>query len=270
MKVLKKMAAVVAALTLTIGMVSSVSAASWTSYFGLNKGWYEGTKGSMSGISDSGWTANIQSLGWGGCWGGQAHKKGLGVKKGNTHNLKFTMKSSKLDKYVWVKLGDDAGKQIDFGKWLDLKKGKTVTVNETFTAKYDCDAIHFGFGGDCGDRESVKTDKDAKVRYKYAPNKTLDRRLGDDAFSDHPTTITLSGFSLTAAGSSGSSSNTGSVSNGSSVNGSGSYNSGSTVNTVNPSDTTVSTGDFTPIACGATAVLAAAVIVVFSKRRQED
>ena len=42
------------------------------------------------------------------------------------------------------------------------------------------------------------------------------------------------------------------------------------VNTVSSTDSTVATGDFTPFACGATAVLAAAAIVVFAKRRQED
>lgn len=261
MKTMKKTVAIVAALTLVLGMTTTAMAGTWKSYFGLNKGWYEGTKGKLSGNSASGWTAKISDLGWGGCWGGQVYKK-ISVKKGQTYTLKFTIKSSKLDKYVWVKIGNSSGSQLDFGKWIDCKKGKSVTVNETFTAKYNAKSIYFGFGGDCGDRAKVKTDKDAKVRYKYAPNKKLDLRLGSKAFAEHPTVLSVTGFSFGSGSSGGGTVN----SNGGVVSADGS----GTVNSVSTSDGTVSTGDFTPIACGATAVLAAAAIVVFTKRRQED
>ena len=261
MKLMKKIVAVVAALTLTLGMVTTAMAASWSTYFGLNKGWYEGTKGKLTSNSATGWSAKIDSIGWGGCWGGQVFQK-VKIQKGKTYNVKFTIKSSKLDKYVYLKFGDEAGKQMNLGKWLDCKKGKTVSVNETFTAKYNGDSIYFGIGGDFGDRKGVSTDKDANVRYKYAPNKKLDGRLGSDAAADHPTVITVSGFSFGEAGSSTGSNGT--------VNGGTAVNSNGTVNTVTTSDSTVATGDFTPFACGATAVLAAAAIVVFAKRRQED
>ena len=262
MKLMKKIVAVVAALTLTMGMMSTVMAASWSTYFGLNKGWYEGTKGKMASNSSTGWSAKIQSIGWGGCWGGQVYQKGVSIKKGTTYNIKFTIKSSKLDKWVYLKIGDTKGKQMNLGKWIDCRKGKTVTVNETFTAKYNGNSVYFGIGGDFHDRQSVKTDEDAKVRYKYAPNSKLDGRLGSDAAADHPTVITVSGYSFGAASSGGS--------GGTVNNGSGTVNSNGTVNTVTTSDGTVATGDFTPIACGATAILAAAAIVVFAKRRQED
>ena len=261
MKMVKKLVAVVAALTLTIGMVSTAMAASWSTYFGLNKGWYEGTKGSLTSNSATGWTAKIQSIGWGGCWGGQIYQKGLSIKKGQQYTIKFTIKSSKLDKWVYLKIGDAKGKKMNLGKWIDCKKGKTVSVSETFTAKYDGNSVYFGIGGDFHDRQGVKTDEDAKVRYKYAPNKKLDARLPSDYSADHPTVITVSGYSF-GSGSTGSSNGT--------VSNNGTVNSNGTVNTVTTSDGTVATGDFTPFACGATAVLAAAAIVVFAKRRQED
>lgn len=260
MKMMKKLVAVVAALTLTVGMASTAMAASWSNYFGLNKGWYEGTKGSLTSNSATGWTANIKSIGWGGCWGGQVYQKGLSIKKGQQYTIKFTIKSSKLNKWVYLKIGDAKGKQMNLGKWIDCKKGQTVTVNETFTAKYNGNSVYFGIGGDFYDRQKVKTDEDAKVRYKYAPNKKLDGRLPSDYSADHPTVITVSGYSFGAASAGGSS-------NGAS---NGTVSSNGTVNTVTTSDGTVATGDFTPFACGATAVLAAAAIVVFAKRRQED
>ncbi len=268
MKMVKKLVAVVAALTLTIGMASTAMAASWSTYFGLNKGWYEGTKGSLTSNSDTGWSAKIQSIGWGGCWGGQVYKKGVSIQKGKQYTISFTIKSSKLDKWVYLKIGDAKGKQMNLGKWIDCKKGKTVTVNETFTASYNGKSVYFGIGGDFHDREGVKTDEDAKVRYKYAPNKKLDGRLGPDAAADHPTVITVSNYSFGEAGSSGSSNNSAANSNAGVSNGTAS--SSGTVNTVTTTDSTVATGDFTPFACGATAVLAAAAIVVFAKRRQED
>lgn len=265
----KKLVAVVAALTLTIGMASTAMAASWSTYFGLNKGWYEGTKGSLTSNSDSGWTANIKSIGWGGCWGGQVYKKGVSIKKGQQYTIKFTIKSSKLDKWVYLKIGDNKGKQMNLGKWIDCKKGKSVTVNETFTAKYNGNSVYFGIGGDFGDRAGVKTDEDAKVRYKYAPNKKLDGRLPSDYSADHPTVITVTGYSFGAAGST-SNANNSAVNSNAGVSSNGTANSSGTVNTVTTTDNTVATGDFTPFACGATAVLAAAAIVVFAKRRQED
>ena len=199
---MKKIICLALTVALIIGSISSVSAAKWSTYFGLNKGWYEGTKGSLTSNSATGWTAKIQSIGWGGCWGGQVYQKAK-IIKGKTYTIKFNIKSSKLDKWVYLKLGDAKGKKINLAKWLDCKKGKTVSVNETFTAKYDGDSIYFGVGGDFGDRAAVKTDEDAKVRYKYASSKKLDGRLPSDYSADHPTVITVSGFSFSGKGGSG-------------------------------------------------------------------
>ena len=48
MKSLKKIAAVVATLALTVGMTANCFAASWQSYFGVNEAWFEGAEGKLS------------------------------------------------------------------------------------------------------------------------------------------------------------------------------------------------------------------------------
>lgn len=196
---MKKIICLLCVITLTMGSVSIASAATWNSYFGLNKGWYEGTKGTLSSNTETGWTAKISDIGWGGVWGGQVYKKEK-TEKGKKYTIKFNIQSSKLDKYIWVKIGNVDGSKINYAKWIDCRKGKTISINDKFTAKYNIDSIYFGFGGDYGDRANVKSDKDAKVRYKYAPNSKLDMRLGVDAAAEHPTVITCSNFSLKGSG----------------------------------------------------------------------
>ena len=130
MKMVKKLVAVVAALTLTIGMVSTAMAATWSSYFGLNKGWYEGMKATMTSNSATGWTVKATDLGWGGCWGGQVYQKGISIKKGQQYTLKFTLKSSKMPKYVWVKIGDESGKKLNFGGIFHYMYGQGYYDNQ--------------------------------------------------------------------------------------------------------------------------------------------
>lgn len=190
---MKKIVCLICVIALMLSSINMVSAKAWSSYFGLNKGWYEGMGAKMTSNTSKGWTVKVSDIGWGGCWGGSVHKL-VTIKKYHTYTIKFTIKSSKLSKWVYLKIGDTKGKKMNLGKWIDCKKGKTVTVNETFTAKYNGESIYFGIGGDFHDRQGVKTDKDVKVRYKYAPNKKLDCRLGPDAAAAHPTVISVKGF----------------------------------------------------------------------------
>ncbi len=271
---MKKIVALTAALVLVIGTVSTVSAASWKTYFGLNSGWYEGTEAKFSGNA-SGWTCNILSIGWGGCWGGQISQK-KNIVKGKKYTLKCTLSSSAFDKWVYIKIGNETGSQMNLGQWVDCKKGKSVSINKTFTAKYNANSIYFAVGGDFGDRAGVATDKDAKVRYKYAPNKKLDGRLPSDYSAEHKTTIKCTGFSLeevsASTPSNGGTGNTDTNTGGGNVvnpnnNGTVTPDAG---NTVSDPNTTVATGDFEPIVFGAAAVVAAAVIVVFTRRREAE
>ena len=198
--VMKKIICLVCTITLIFGSTSVVSADLWNTYFGLNKGWYEGMKAMMTSNTSKGFTVKVSDIGWGGSWGGQVYKRGVSIKKGKKYRIKFTIKSSKLDKWVYFKVGNEDGSKMNFAKWIDCKHGKKIKVDKTFKAKYNGESIYFGLGGDFGDRLKVKTDKDAKVRYKYAPNKQLDGRLGGEAAAGHPTVITVTGFSFKNTG----------------------------------------------------------------------
>ena len=92
MKSLKKIAAVVATLALTVGMTANCFAASWQSYFGVNEAWFEGAEGKLSSQSATGWTADMKTIGWGGCWGAQV-KQPVKVKKGEEYTEKISQES---------------------------------------------------------------------------------------------------------------------------------------------------------------------------------
>ena len=166
----KKFAASVLALTLVLAVGTQCFAASWGSYFGMNEGWYEGAEGSLASQSATSWTANLDVLGWGGCWGGQVYQAAK-IEKGKMYTLSFTAKSSNCDKWVYIKMattGVDTMDGLAYGKWVQLKRGQTVKFNETFTAKANAESIYFGIGGEMGDRSGI--DEDADFRYSLAPN----------------------------------------------------------------------------------------------------
>ena len=81
MKVLKRIAAVAATVALTVGMSASCFAAgTWGHYIGFSEGnvWYEASEGSFKENSATGWTANMDAIGWGGVWGYQVFQDGKG------------------------------------------------------------------------------------------------------------------------------------------------------------------------------------------------
>lgn len=260
MKTVKKIAAVVAALALTVGMsVNCLAADTWGYYFGMNETlksvWYEGAEGDLTAQSADGWTATLASIGWGGCWGAQVYQDSsktagkVDIKKGQEYNLKCTLKSSNCDKWVYIKIA--TGEKLAYGNWVFIKKGGSVTLDETFTAKENANSIYFAFGGEFGDRQ--ESDKDAEVRYSYIPG-------GLDALkTTHPdgggdptvaTKVSCSGFYLGEVAAAA--------------------KEGETTAQTSGTTSTVSTGDFAPIACGAAAVVAAAVIVLFARKREAE
>lgn len=197
----KKFAASVLALTLVVAMGTQCFAATWGSYFGASAGWYEGAEGSLTNESATGWTANLDSLGWGGIWGAQVYQnagEGFGkidVKKGQTYALSFTMTSSNCDKWVYIKISNGDGKEnLAYAKWIQLKRGTAYKFSETFTAQSNASTIYFGLGGEMGDREGV--DEDAAIRYSYAPNGASSVIDTDPTAA---TKVTLSNFSLGSA-----------------------------------------------------------------------
>ncbi|MFQ9514573.1 MAG: hypothetical protein ACLRZ9_01975 [Eubacterium sp.] len=259
MKTLKRIAAVVATLALTVGMTANCFAASWEHYFGMDEKcksvWYEGAEcDGEPKTSADGWTAKLKSIGWGGIWGAQMKQK-VTIKKGTEYQLKCTLKSTGCDKWVLIKIAKD--EDFAYGKWIRLKKGQATTIDETFTATANADTITFGFGGEFGDREST----DGKVHYSYADGGMEAIAKTTDGDATYATTVSCSGYSLAEK--------TASNTNNNSDNNNTTQQNGGTTSTTGTTST-VATGDFTPIACGAAAVVAAAVIVVFARKREAE
>lgn len=259
MKTLKKISAAVLALTLTVGMCVSTFAATagWTDYLGFDgkKGhtWFEAADGVVKNVTETGWTAELKQIGWGGIWGAQMSRK-INLEKGKKYHITCNLKSSGCDKWVFIKIA--TGESFAFGKWIWLTKGSETTVDETFTAENAADSITFGFGGEYGDREAT----DGKAHYAYAGGAKKIAAKKDAAGDSGPhddvfTVITCSNYSLAEEGApSGGNETSASASTG----------------TASTTTTTVATGDFTPIACGAAAIIAAAAIVVFARKREND
>ncbi|MFR7644085.1 hypothetical protein [Eubacterium sp.] len=252
MKVLKRIAAVAATVALTVGMSASCFAAgTWGHYIGFSEGnvWYEASEGSFKENSATGWTANMDAIGWGGVWGYQVFQEGKGkvdIKKGEQYTLKCTLKSTKMDKWVVIKIATK--ENIAFAKWVKLPKNQAVTVDETFTAKCDANSIYFGLGGDFGDRD------DEKDLYTWAEGGKSAISDGDGDMAAKATVITCTDYSLAAPA----------AANDNQQNNNGGNTTQPATNT-----TTVATGDFGPYACAVAAIAAAAVIVVFSRKRKE-
>ena len=201
----KKIGALVLALTLVVGLCTSVSAAAWDSYFGANQDWYEGSKGELAGVSAKGFTAKMEAIGWGGVWGCRVFQK-VSVKKGTTYVVSFKAKSTKLDKYMYVKVGSDERLAGSF--WVKLPKGKQKTFTRAIKAAVTTnsnDELSFGIGGDFGDRAGIATDGDADVRYKqfkkdFGKAATyLHEVEGLPGDSSSATDVIVSNFSITKA-----------------------------------------------------------------------
>ena len=193
---MKKLLIMLCAIALVSGsLCTTTNAAVWKHYFGINSGWYEGAEASLVKNNYTNWTVKMQSMGWGGCWGGYVSRK-INIRKGNKYRLKFSLKSTQFDKWVFVKIGNKSGTKIVYAKWINCKKGKTVKINKKIKAKYNAKRIYFGFGGDYGDREAANDGTDAKIRYKYAPNNILDGRLPHEYSAEHYTKIKCTGFML--------------------------------------------------------------------------
>lgn len=256
MKTLKRIAAVVTTVALTVGMCANCFAAdTWGHYFGMNEEdgtvWYEGAEGKVASQTEDSWTAELATIGWGGVWGAQMYKK-VDIKKGTEYQLKCTLKSTNCDKWVFIKVSK--GETFAYGKWVRLKKGQETTIDETFTAAANADQITFGFGGEFGDRDGT----DGTAHYAYADGGQDAIKAETDGDATYATNVSCSGFYLGTPAAAGEGETTAA----------GTTSTGTTTTT--STNSTVATGDFTPIACGAAAVIAAAVIVVFARKRESE
>lgn len=258
---LKRVSAAVCAVALTIAMTTSCFAADrWTGYFGQNMGWYEGAIGELTAQSEDSWTANLELIGWGGVWGAQVKDEALKLKKGTKYELAFDLVSDTVDKWVFVKVAND-NDDIIYGEWIQLKKGKKTSFKKEFTPAEAATKIVFGIGGEFGDR----TDE--------ADMYELTSTLPDDVDANYATKITCTNFSLEEAGAK-EVVNEKEDSKGekndkeADVEDANEDQSADTDGTQETSSA-VQTGDSTPVACATIAVIAAAAIVVFTRKREE-
>lgn len=190
MKFMKRTAVITLAIVLVINMNTSVFAkASWHDYIGFDgkpgHTWYEAADGKVVGIAKNKWTAKLKTIGWGGVWGAQIYRN-VNIKKGQKCRIKFKIKSTKINKWIVVKICNK--NKIAYVKWIHLKKGKYTKVNETFIAKKNATQIYFGLGGEFGDRD------DEKDIYAYLNKRPSDGK-GDAAGAS--TKILLRNYSLT-------------------------------------------------------------------------
>ena len=159
----KKIVSVVVALTMVVGLATTAMGATWGTWIGKQKDSgeyaYEMPDGSVK-TSSTGFTAKISPMGWHGVWGFQVFQEKLSVSSGSTYVLKFKAKSTKLNKFIYIKVAK--GEKIAFSKWYQLKKGTTVTVNEVFKAANSANQITFGLGGEDG----ARANEDSAIRYK--------------------------------------------------------------------------------------------------------
>lgn len=199
MRLTKKIASAVLALTLALAVSTSGLAATWGSYFGATEGWYEGAEGALSKNTDTAFTANLDTVGWGGIWGCQVYKtEGIKVKKGTSYTLSFTAKATNVNKWIYIKVAE--GETLAFNDWVELKPNQSYKYSKTFTAKANATSIYFGMGGDLGDRIGVTTDTDAEIRYA-ALGEDFAQKLALDAGGDFAsaTQISVSNFKLSEA-----------------------------------------------------------------------
>lgn len=206
----KKTISVVLALTLVIGMCTAtfgdVKYKFWTTYFAVNENLdpahsYEGAESLSFKETNNSFTANMSKLGWQGVWGGQVKKK-ISVTKGKQYVISFKAKSSKINKYIYVKVGSDDALAYSF--WVKLPAGKNVTVTKSFkAAATNNEFVTFGIGGELVNRSGM--DKDADVRYaafkrdfKKDP-KILEKEDCTPGDAASPTVISVTNYSLDKA-----------------------------------------------------------------------
>lgn len=103
-------------------------------------------------------------------------------------------------------------------------------------------------------------DKDATKRYSYASGGAASLNDGDYI----STTVKCTGFSFEAKSAASTGTNSTDTNTNTNTNTTGS--TGTTNN--NTTSTTVATGDFSPMACGAAAILAGVALVVFARKRE--
>ena len=196
MKYIKRFSVAILTFIMTVSMsVGVLAKPAWNDYIGFDgkpgHTWYEAADGKMGKVTPTSWTCKMKEIGWGGVWGCQVFKS-VNLKKGKKYRLKFKIKSTKMKKWVVVKIATN--EKLGYVKWIHLKKNKYQNIDVTFTAKNKSNSIYFGLGGDFGDRV------DEKELYSYAPGGQRAVSDGDGDAAGRGTNIVVKKFSLKQVG----------------------------------------------------------------------
>lgn len=122
----------------------------WSSWFGGNEGWYEGAQGKLSAQTSTSWTAQMDSIGYGGCWGAQVYSNNYRLNKGQAYTISFDIKSESCDK--WIQLAIGTSENRAYTDWIKLYKGEVYNYRKNFIAQNDAEIMYFGIGGEFGNR----------------------------------------------------------------------------------------------------------------------
>ncbi len=204
MNIIKKLMLLALSAIFLYALSITCFAATWSGYFGYNahetEYYYEASEGSLTSNTTTGFTANLSKIGWQGVWGCQIFRT-VNINKGGQYKISFDIKSSSVDKYVYIKFSERNVDNNAYSFWVKCPRGQTVSVNKTFTAQRTTGNLIFGLGGDFGDRLD-SYDEDSSYRYSLFESqfginrsklKDLDTQPGNAASS---TTISVSNFSL--------------------------------------------------------------------------
>ncbi|MCR5836627.1 MAG: fibronectin type III domain-containing protein [Lachnospiraceae bacterium] len=156
-KLFKQLSAVVMAVAVTVAAVPSVQAAEkienmvkgpLVGWFGENEDWHDcGTDGVLTanGID---YSVELKSIGYGGIWGGQVKTEEISVTPGASYTLSGSLFSTKIDKWVMIKVAYDTKSLVD-GRWVQIKAGQKAAYSFTFTVPTGVSSIQivYGMGG---------------------------------------------------------------------------------------------------------------------------
>lgn len=155
MKKFKKTIIVILTLIMTVSLnINTCVYAAWQDYLGFDgkpgHTWFEAADGKVSNVTETGWTVDLVCIGHY-LWGAQMTSNNIPfISFGKKYQIHYTLKSTNCDKWVLIKISNA------YGKWIKLKKGKSTTINEIFTAQANAwEKIEFAFGGEYGDGDQL-------------------------------------------------------------------------------------------------------------------
>ena len=76
--------------------------------------WYEAADGTVKNITETGWTAELKQVGWGGIWGAQMTRD-VDVQKGKEYRITCKLKSTGCDKWVFIKIATKENLHMENG-----------------------------------------------------------------------------------------------------------------------------------------------------------